>query len=381
MAPVKKLFFVTVALFLGVLLALGLGEIILRFKAPGVFRLQNGRIILPVHRSYVYTNTSLPGCDARIIHHKNSLGFRGEEPPLNFANTLTVLAVGGSTTECFYLSDGRSWPERVAEDLKQDFQPVWMNNAGLDGHSTFGHSILLNDYIIPMHPKVVLFLIGLNDVGRDDLLQSDRDFLKSNRDRSGIQRLMRFFDEHSRMLSVLENLGRSWAASRKGLFHHAFNLKTAEHVTIPESQQQTLLMLHRQKYLPGYAKRLQNLIRLCLDHKIRPVLITQPILPGPGRDPQTGVNLATIQEGGQNGIEAWRVLELYNDTTRALARQNHIPLIDLAHALKKDSDYFYDMYHFTNDGAEAVAKIVFAQLDPVLKAEYPAYVRIKNASK
>ena len=46
--------------------------------------------------------------DEKIIHTKNSLGFRGDEPPDDFNPALTVVTVGGSTTESIYISDGKT---------------------------------------------------------------------------------------------------------------------------------------------------------------------------------------------------------------------------------------------------------------------------------
>lgn len=99
----QKILVIFAATFAGLVLSFVLGEIVLRLSAPSAFRLQNNQIILPKNRSYVYRNVGLRGSDPVIVHHKNSLGFRGAEPPADFDDRLTVIAVGGSTTECFLL--------------------------------------------------------------------------------------------------------------------------------------------------------------------------------------------------------------------------------------------------------------------------------------
>jgi hypothetical protein len=48
------------------------------------------------------------------------------------------------------------------------------------------------------------------------------------------------------------------------------------------------------------------------------------------------------------------------------ASDNRCPVIDLARELPKNSKYFYDYVHFTNEGAEVVAEIVFKNLYPWL---------------
>ncbi|MBI5184572.1 MAG: SGNH/GDSL hydrolase family protein [Nitrospinae bacterium] len=113
--------------------------------------------------------------DKQIIHKKNMLGFRGENPPKNFEEKLTLITVGGSTTECFYLSDGKTWTDVLGKKLNARFSNgTWINNAGLDGHSTFGHLVLMEDYIVRLKPKIALFLVGINDLGREDLRSYDQ---------------------------------------------------------------------------------------------------------------------------------------------------------------------------------------------------------------
>ena len=46
---------------------------------------------------------------------------------------------------------------------KLAYELVWLNNAGLDGHSTFGHEILLRSHIIKLKPDMIIFLTGIND--------------------------------------------------------------------------------------------------------------------------------------------------------------------------------------------------------------------------
>ncbi len=64
------------------------------------------------------------------------------------------------------LSDDKTWTARLGKRLEESFRRVWINNAGLDGHSTFGHIVLLEDHLSKLYPKVALFPIGVGDVAR-----------------------------------------------------------------------------------------------------------------------------------------------------------------------------------------------------------------------
>lgn len=144
------------AFCVGTAIALCALEILLGVFNPFGFRVKGDQIHLPALEKYEIKNDVSEKLDRLIIHTKNSLGFRGPEPPEGFDRVLSIVAIGGSTTEGFYLSDGRTWPDRLQKKLDQVFESVWLNNAGLSGHSTFGHLILMNDYIGKLRPKVAL---------------------------------------------------------------------------------------------------------------------------------------------------------------------------------------------------------------------------------
>jgi hypothetical protein len=51
-----------------------------------------------------------------------------------------------------------------------------------------------------------------------------------------------------------------------------------------------MLQAYETDSLPFFAQRLEKLVKICRDHGIEPVFLTQPTLYGPGLDPVTGVN-------------------------------------------------------------------------------------------
>ena len=83
------------------LLALEIG---LRIYNPFPFRVRGDRIVLPVHQRYTIAHTGAARLDPVTHVTKNSLGFRGPEPPRDWSRRVTLLTIGGSTTECLFLS-------------------------------------------------------------------------------------------------------------------------------------------------------------------------------------------------------------------------------------------------------------------------------------
>lgn len=362
------------ALLLGGLVAALFGvEMALRIHNPFEFRQKGDRIYLPVGRTYEFTNRVIVGLDSTIHTTRNSLGFRGQAPPEDFDRHLTVVAVGGSTTECLLLSDGQTWVDRLGERLRERLDALWINNAGLDGHSTFGHAVLLQDYIVDLNPDVLLLLVGVNDVNRsvprsyDDLLMRF----------GGQSPLPRRLVSHSELASLLYNTYRSYSAKRSSLGHAVYDVTAAPTVVVSKALSKGR-QTEQTKMVEAYTERLQRLLHLARKSGALPVLITQPGLLGPAIDNVTGIDLKTCEIsmwglGGMSGMEWWEILELYNDATRSLGQIEGLPVIDLARKLPKSSSNFYDAIHFTNAGAERIAEILAAELAPVLETRFPEH--------
>ncbi|MHB0997274.1 MAG: hypothetical protein ACYC2I_12965, partial [Elusimicrobiales bacterium] len=100
----------------GCLAAFLLLEGFLRLYGPLQTRVRGGDIILFPYKRYEVKNDRFSKLEKEITRSNNSLGFRGPELPPDPAEVLTVIAVGGSTTEGFYLSDGKSWPEQLGKN-------------------------------------------------------------------------------------------------------------------------------------------------------------------------------------------------------------------------------------------------------------------------
>src|SRR2546421_38436 len=139
-------------------------EIILRIYDPFHASVRGNHITLLANLTReIHNNDVVDKLDKTIIVRTNSLGFRGPDLPKDDKQYLKILTVGGSTTECLFINDGSTWTDLLGNNLNDHFEKVWINNAGLDGHSTFGHLILLKEYIVKLKPDVCIFLIGCND--------------------------------------------------------------------------------------------------------------------------------------------------------------------------------------------------------------------------
>jgi hypothetical protein len=349
----RKLLKITGYIFYIVTVVFLLCEAILRLWTPFHFIQGDKNIIVPRNRKMIFTNTTVPALDKKIYHSKNSLGFRGPEPHTNLRDVASVIAVGGSTTECFYLSDSLCWTNLLSEKLSAGNNKIWINNAGYQGHSTYGNFILINDYIKYLKPKYILLLEGMNEVNRTDIRVDESVAADSKKTSS-----WGWVKRHSRVITTMLNIQRNIFADKLGVTDSHYDLTKTERLELSAQYIDSARNMQR-PLVRAYTMRLNEIIDTCIANNIQPVLITQPILFGEGRDCITGTDLSTIKINDEyNSMLLWVLIELYNDATRQAALQKRLKLIDLAREMPKCSRYFYDVCHFRNEGSREVSEIL-----------------------
>lgn len=372
----RRILVVFLALLCGSILATAVLEILLRLYNPFFARVKGQRIVLQVDKKITFQNTVIAGLDRDITVTRNSLGFRGPNPPADWNRHLTMFTIGGSTTQSFMVSDDKTWTAVLAGHLAPRFPSLWVNNAGLDGHTTFGHRVLLVDQIAPRRPTVVTFLVGANDVA----LAAPNDYDAENMRGEGLsfrsgKAFVKSLSTYSEVVALGLNFYRSFTAYQAGLLHS--NIDLAKMTTLPLDpvrQQELVAATARPELLAAYRKRLGGLVQIARQAGILPVFITQPTLWGEGKDDVTGIDLAQVKLASGNGETAWHILEAYNDVTRSVCAAENVPCIDLARQLPKSRRLFYDNAHFTVEGNRETGRLVARALCGILAERFPAFV-------
>lgn len=345
----------------GGVIALLLGEIALRIHNPMQLRLRGTTLVLPTNRRYVFRNPEATKLDPVVEVVRNDLGFRGPPLPADFEQHLTIVTVGGSTTECLHLAEDKTWPAVLSRALDETFQDVWVNNAGLDGHSTFGHIQLVRQLILPLKPDYVLFMVGINDIDRPDLNEYDQGMLTEYQ--SFKQKLV----SGSELLSTVQAIWRTARVQDLGLGHEfELNVETAKAGQDDPTIAAQYISDQRDRLAVHYAERVRLLIRETRAAGIEPVLITQTSLFVDATDVATGRPIGPLEFGKWTAATRGQAIEAYNETTRAVARELGVHLIDLAREMPPDSRLFYDWMHLTNAGAELVGGVIAKELVPFL---------------
>ncbi|MBD80615.1 MAG: hypothetical protein CL840_16995 [Crocinitomicaceae bacterium] len=350
------------AVLIGLVFSFFILELGLRIYNPLPATIKGDKVVLRANYKIEFKNNVNSKLPARIQVNGNSLGFRG--PELTSLHSIKVLTVGGSTTRCMYSPDKMTWSFLLGEKLKSTTPNLWLNNAGFTGHSTFGHIKLMEEYLIRFKPDVILFLIGINDVERD---VEDTFILQDSSSLNSPMGKIKSILYKSEVVALGLNILRFIQAKQMNLNHDfAFDLRAIGELRM-EKEDEKRKLEYQEKYLPEFRMRLQKLIDLCKANNIRPILITQPALFGPGLDPSTDIDLQELKYNDINGGLMWKVLQLYNASTLQVAKENQITAIDLASELPKDSKYYWDFIHYTPEGNQKIAEILASKFKVGLK--------------
>jgi lysophospholipase L1-like esterase len=361
------------AVLFGVVLSVVLLETALRIYNPIIQTVKGYKVVLRTNYDETW-KWHIRGVAPDIRFHKNSLGFRGADPPAGLAERLSIITIGGSTTHQASQSDNLTWTALLGDSVAECFDRTWINNAGFEGHSSFGHIQLIRGYIDKLHPKIAVLLIGANELywtggitepNRYDIVQlrSDLNF------HWGIEGFLKGLSNRSEVVDLGLTLYRSFVALRYGSHFGVDWTNLAEGDTMPPAAQAALVAMRDKQ--PAYATRLRYIIHLLRDGQTVPVLLTQPTVTGIGQDPTTGKDLARLLEG----LYWYQVLEIYNDTMRHVAETENVYVIDLAQTMPKDTKYYWDRIHYTDAGSKKVAQLVAKGILPYLRQQFPSYSR------
>ena len=284
----------------------------------------------------------------------NQWGLRGDEPPKDWRNYYTIVAIGGSSTICYHLDDHKTWPYLLQEKLKEKNPKVWVGNGGMDGQSTRGHILFMKEAIPKIRPNAVIFLTGINDLGFS--ISEDKQASGNPYDRP-YWKLQLF---RSRLIQILF----LWKLI---LFDHVTVVKDQGHgnfepsplppdaVRLPPDPRSAL------PALADYRKSLEALIELGRHSNVRTLFLTQPMLFEDNaywRGIAGSFYWIRKTKGTLSAADYWRLLDIYNQELLQVCKEQGVECLDLASLVPHDPEYFYDSVHFTEKGAELVAQKV-----------------------
>lgn len=361
--------------FYAVILALGSVELGLRLARkdlpPAIWRPGMRLVFRP-------DLSEFPGVSPVSHFRANEFGLRGPSL-LSAKSEYKIIAVGGSTALCLMLDDAKTWPQQLMDTLnkRQNKMPVWVSNAGVNGHTAVHHLMMLRSLPALQEANLVLFLVGMNDF--QFTLSHEGTATQILLDRGADQ----FREEMLAGSYTPYPLYRRLRAHR--FFRRASDIaiertnKEDEKETLNENELRRLRSSKPLVAMPDltiglaeYRHRLEDLASECHHVGVRCLFITQPSLWRSDLSPQAQSLLLfgwvgpPFQPSGHVSVsDLERGLNSYNQVTIQACQRSHVECVDLASVLPKDASVFYDDVHFTEGGArltaDAVANYVLSQ--------------------
>ncbi len=352
----------TVLMIISLVIAFVIAELALHVLLPrSIF---NPRFGLKPYQK-VTLEVDLPGVTPGGTLSTNMWGLRGEDPPVQWDEYLTIVTVGGSTTANYYLDDDLTWSRVIQNRLREIHPLTWVGNGGIPRHSADTHFLFVREVLSIIKPDIALFLVGVNDMG--PLLRGSRGTVDRLPD-SGIRQSL---FSRSMVLQTLYKIKKVYMDGAPVIsqsvdpYYHEVAM-TEEEIPLPED-------IHELLEDPGYyQRRIRLIIQECRVLGITPVFMTQPLL-YQDNDYWRGV-LETQQwvGGSDRPISAAtfsRMLEMLNSDLIEICIQEDVAVLDLASEVPHSQDYFYDSMHMTEAGAAFTGNIASEFLINYLESE------------
>ena len=356
--------------YVRIAVVLALGPVVLAALAEGFARLRFLPSIGAVLEQEPYRKLVLlqapRGIQTPTAFSTNRWGMRGGEPPREWKQWNTWIAIGSSTTLCYALDDRKTWPYLLQERLQEKAPLTWVGNAGQDGATTKSSVHFMETVIRKLRPDAIVLLTGASDLALT--FADERRERGSPYDRAFEIRMAREVDKHS--IRERFRLYRAWKLRQRRLASYPDTLRQAAHqsrfpapLTAPEDSLPADSLV-----APGLAGYQANLLRiqaLAAEMGVRALFLTQPALFG--SDSIWAMRESRTIEFRQreyrvSAATERRLMDHYNAVLLDLCAAGHIECFDLAPAIPNDSAYFYDEGHFTEKGAALTAERISAYI-------------------
>jgi hypothetical protein len=275
---------------------------------------------------------------------------------------INVLTVGGSTTDQRYISDGKTYQDYLQIQLSEKFgKQVCISNAGVDGHTTFGHLESFKIWfplIEGLKPNYFLFYVGINDAAFRSELYYGYDRFKID-DKSIIRSTLR---QKSAIYDLLRSLRNIWYGIRgKGLYVGHSNSPLSK-IVYTSTIKTNSVEVQIAKNTEGFEKRFLELMAQVRSYGAKPICVSQPHLFTKFVDGNNkGVDNVFEYAGvSYNGLDYDMSISALNSTMMRLCLENDGYFIDIA-SKKFENDDFYDYVHMTHSGVKRLANYMYQE--------------------
>jgi hypothetical protein len=270
---------------------------------------------------------------------------------------LTLVFLGGSTTECLYLEEENRFPYLIGRLIQKDtgLKVNSYNSARSGNNSLHSIDILLNK-VIPIKPNITVMMHNINDLS---ILLHEKTYWNKNIFRSPL-------------VEIPE--GKS--------FREFF--KTIKNLTIPylyiyfrdmikpldefEASRGEKIIIDKEKLTKEFKINLEIFISICQAKNMIPVLMTMQNRFKDNPDPFIINAMKNVEASGISYKEFKLIFDMFNASIIQIGVLRNVPVVDLAKNVPQEKEYIYDEVHFNDNGSKFAANIIKDSLKPVINS-------------
>jgi lysophospholipase L1-like esterase len=279
---------------------------------------------------------------------------------------LTLVFLGGSTTECVYVDEKDRFPYLAGHLIEQQTGlKVNSYNAGRSGNNTLHSLDVLLNKVLPLKPDIVVMMHNINDLA---ILMYDKTYWNHNPSRSPLIEKKPNFKTVGKDLEETFHLVRDLTfpyLSReiKKLFSFVHRSRGDEFKKVRGKK----ISIDQKFLVREFSLNLQTFINICRARGIIPVLMTQPSRLTDHPDPLIKKLMHTLEVSqGITYGEFKGAFDRLNQTIREVGAKNQVLVIDLAQEIPPVKENMCDVAHFNDRGSRLVATRIAADLTPVI---------------
>lgn len=370
----KRFSFIAASVIIGIIVASLISEISLR----AINKDRNKYFVLQPNLKKILKIKIgiLPGVYGDSTFLTNADGIRGDEIPGEYTNK--ILAIGGSTTECLYLDQKKTWPYLLQQLLNDNGKTdsSWVGNVGRSGHTSVENYLQLK-YLLEQYQdiKTVIYLAGVNDFLQR--LSADTNYIPQNIQQPTEEDLYRAFVNVPQfktyrdleLYKLLRNIYDS-IKYRNQLQDTAADVYIQWRLNRQSASEIIDNLPDLSSSLNHYKYNLHHIIDLAKSHGVRLIFMTQPSLwkDNMGEEEKKLLWVGGIGDYQSNSGRYYSAralaegMDIYNNALIDVCKKRDAEYIDLSNIIPRDVTSFYDDVHFNENGARSVAKAIFFHL-------------------
>ena len=322
-----KNFCLSLALFLiSILVALLLIEVALRafVKDHGWNVTRQANILRNFEFNYD-VSSAYRSATPMVNYVRNDFGLRDD---CSHTEKIEILTVGGSTTDQRYVPFESTYQQVLKERFAKEFGSFGcVTNAGVDGHSTWGHIFSFEKWfpLIPnLSPSFVVLYVGVNDADfqRRNKPLAGFDIIGSQ----GIKARLKRFELVQQLIPIYRYLKKFDEKSRSAYGGHARKSYGLDDYTVSKLSENTVSLVRENT--EAFRGRFKRLLKHVKDLGANPICVSQPhrFVSNKGA---AKYGVENVFGAGYNGLD-------YDQSIRAL----NIVIADLC------GKYFLDLYNY-----------------------------------